>query len=379
MFIQFALILSILTIIFFIGEVTRKKGFDNLKISRSINKDRLLPGEEFTLTTTVENNKRLPISFLMVSEKMPADIEFVSDRDRFKEGANLWHISKYNISWYERKRRIYKLKCNVRGAYILRDINVTIGDLFGYSTETKRVEDFLEFLVYPKLININNVQFANTNLQGNNYVKRWIHQDPLYIKGIREYNVEDRMKDIHWKSSLKMDRLMVKEYDFTSDRELIVIVNGQCGEPYWGCIQPVLIENGIMVGASLASKAIKEGVPSGMWTNCQLVGAQTKIGNEVYPDINALRKIMELSARMSYSITINFSDYLRSKIKEFNLNCTYVIITPYFDEDSVAILSKLKRKGILIKVIDVSLKSTVPYISGIEKMDYKGGYRDELV
>ena len=204
----------------------------------------------------------------------------------------------------------------------------------GILAETMAVEDFLEFLVYPKLINMNNVQFANTNLQGDNYVKRWIHQDPLYIKGIREYNVEDRMKDIHWKSSLKMDRLMVKEYDFTSERELTIIVNGQCGEPYWGSIQPALIENGIKVAASLASIAIKEGVPTGMWTNCQLIGIQTKIDSEISPDINALRKIMELSARMSYSITIKFSDYLRSKIKDLNRNCTYVIITPYLDEES---------------------------------------------
>jgi len=42
MFIRFALILAILTIIFFIGEFTRKKGFDNLKISRSIDKDRIM-------------------------------------------------------------------------------------------------------------------------------------------------------------------------------------------------------------------------------------------------------------------------------------------------------------------------------------------------
>lgn len=375
MFIRFALILAILTIIFLIGEFTRKRGFDNLKISRTIDKDRLMPGEEFILTTTIENNKRLPISFLTLSEKMPMAIEFSSDNNQVKEGSDLWHLSKYSISWYERKRRIYKLKCDKRGAYVLRDINVTVGDLFGFSAETIPEEDFLEFLVYPKLMSMNNFMFANTNFQGDNYVKRWIHQDPLFIKGIREYNVEDRMKDIHWKSSLKMDKLMVKEYDFTSDRELTIILNAQCGEPFWGSIQPVLVENGIKVAASLASIAIKQGVPSGMWTNSQLIGVQTKIPSEVYPDINALRRIMELSARISYSVTVKFSDYLRSKITEFNRNSTYVIITPYLDEDTVNILSKLKRKGILIKIIDVSLNSTVPHIMGIEKIDYKGEIR----
>ncbi|MCB2289963.1 DUF58 domain-containing protein [Clostridium sp. CS001] len=372
MFIRFALILAILTIIFFIGEFTRKRGFDNLKITRSIDKDRIMPDEEFMLTTTIENNKRLPISFLTLSEKMPIDIEFVSDNNQFKEGTDLWHLSKYTIGWYERKRRVYKLKCRRRGAYILRDINVTVGDLFGFSAETIATEDFLELLVYPRLMSIEDFQFANTNFQGDNYVKRWIHQDPLYIKGIREYNVEDRMKDIHWKSSLKMNKLMVKEYDFTSDRELTMIVNIQCGEPYWGNIQPALIENAIKVAASIAAIAIKQGVPSGMWTNSQLIGVETKIPAEVYPDINALRRIMELSARMSYSVTVKLSEYLTSKISEFNRNSTYVIITPYLDEESANILSKLKRRGILLKIIDVSLNATVPCISGIEKIDYKG-------
>ena len=372
MFIRFALILAILGIIFLIGEFTRKRGFDNLKISRSIDKDRIMLGEEFTLTTTIENNKRLPISFLTLSEKMPMAIEFASDSNQVKEGTDLWHLSKYTISWYERKRRIYKLKCNQRGAYILRDINVTVGDLFGFSVETILEEDFLEFLVYPRLMNIENFQFANTNFQGDNYVKRWIHQDPLFIKGIIEYNVEDRMKDIHWKSSLKMDKLMVKEYDFTSDRELTIILNAQCGEPFWGSIQPVLIENGIKIAASLASIAIKQGVPSGMWTNSQLIGIQTKIPTEVHPDINALKRIMELSARISYSVTVRFSEYLRSRNAEFNRNSTYVIITPYLDEDAINILSKLKGQGILIKIVDVSLNSTVSHITGIEKIDYKG-------
>lgn len=372
MFIRFAIILSIIIIISLIGEFTRKNGFYNLKITRNVSNNRIVPGEEFTLTTTIENNKRLPISFLTLSEKMPWAIEFVSDSDKIEEGADFWHLSKYTIGWYQRKRRIYKVKCNLRGTYVLKGIKVTVGDLFGYSAETKFVEDFLEFLVYPKIININNLEFVNTNLQGDKNIKRWIHQDPLYIKGIREYNVEDRMKDIHWKSSLKMDRLMVKEYDFTSDRELTIIVNVQCGEPFWSNIQTLLIENGIKVAVSLAAIAIKEGVPSGMWTNSQLIGVPTKMSSEVYPDINSLKKILELSARMSYSVNAKFSDYLRFKITEFSQNCTYVIITPYLDEDSAFILSKLKRRGILIKIIDVSLGANVPCISGIEKIHYKG-------
>ncbi|WP_435789306.1 hypothetical protein [Clostridium sp.] len=75
---------------------------------------------------------------------------------------------------------------------------------------------------------------------------------------------------------------------------------------------------------------------------------------------------------MSYTVNLKFSDYLRGKITEFKPNCTYVIITPYLDEDSIFILSKLKRRGILIKIIDVSTNDTVTCISGVEKINYKG-------
>lgn len=372
MLIKFALILVILTIIFLISEFTRKQGFYNLEITRSIDKNRIKIGEEFTLTTTIENNKRLPISFLALSERIPMEVEFVSANNQFKEGTDLWHLSEYTISYFERKRRTYKLKCGQRGAYVLSDIKVTVGDLFGFSVETNLKEDFLELLVYPNIIDFNNILLADTNFQGDNYVKRWIHADPLYIKGIREYNVEDRMKDIHWKSSLKMNKLMVKEYDFTSDRELTLIVNGQCGDPYWSSINPSIIENGITVAASLASKAIKMAMPTGMWTNCRLVGVERKLSTEVSPDINALKKIMELSARMSYSVTVKFSDYLRSKMWNFHANATYVIVTCHLDEESIKILCKLRKRGISIKIIDISSQATVPWISGVEKIHYKG-------
>ncbi|MGK0465488.1 hypothetical protein [Clostridium sp.] len=65
MFIRFALMLSIVAIIALIGEFTRRKGFSNLKITRSINKNRMKPHEEFTLTTTIEDSPRTLVTSVM--------------------------------------------------------------------------------------------------------------------------------------------------------------------------------------------------------------------------------------------------------------------------------------------------------------------------
>lgn len=128
------------------------------------------------------------------------------------------------------------------------------------------------------------------NLIGDNVIKRWIHTDPLYIKGIRDYRSEDRFKDIHWKSSLKSDKLIVKEYDFTSDREIVVIVNVQCAENAWLSVDRNRIEAIIGLAASLCYKCLNMGSRTGMWTNAKLTSLCNNFKKEVYPSLNSLKK-----------------------------------------------------------------------------------------
>lgn len=362
--------LSILLV--YIGYKTRTKGFDNLKVFRVVENNRIVEGESFKITTVIENNKYLPISFLAISEKIPYGITYSGEKLDFKDGNSLWHISKYSIRWFERRRRTYTLIGVNRGTYLIKDMSITIGDIFGFSVDTKEVEDFIEVLVYPKLIPIKKYVFDTTNFNGDNTVKRWIHKDPLYIKGIREYNVEDRMKDIHWKSSLKMNKLMVKDYDYTSERQLILILNIQCHKDHWSHIKKDVIENGVRIIGSLAYKAIKEGIPTGIWTNGRIISYSDNFPSEVSPEINSFKKIMEICARVDYTIKTEFNEYLQSNLRRFERNCTYVVVTPYLDNESRVILSKIKNNGFNVKMIDISDDNSINPIEGIEKLSFKG-------
>jgi uncharacterized protein (DUF58 family) len=355
-----------------ISQITRKKGFENLKIWREIENGRVIEGENFKIKTVVENNKWLPISFLLLREKMPLELQYDGEANCYKEGAVLYHVSRYSMFNYERRKRTYTIKAVKRGTYIISNMKLTIGDIFAFSSETRELLDYKELLVYPKIENLKHYIFNPINLSGDNIIKRWIYKDLLYIKGIREYSVEDRMKDIHWKSSLKMNKLMVKEYDYTSERELIIIVNVQCSELHWRYIQEKPIEDAIRVAASLAVNSLKEGIPTGMWTNAEIISMISNYSREVKPALNSINRIMELCARMDYTTDIYFHKYLMQKKKELNNNCTYVVITPYLNSESIHVLSKLSRAGYDFKMIDVSPKCNVPKVSGMEKIDYKG-------
>ncbi len=364
-------------VLIIVGDVTRTKGFSKLTIKRQVNKEAIVEGEEFRITTIIENKKLLPISYLMIDEEIPVNLPRVStgNSPTLLKGV-LHYTSKYSVLWFERIKIIHTNQGIKRGIYFINNINISIGDIFGFSSISTNLEDYVQILVYPRTVDFEQFHFESTNIQGDNIIKRWIYKDPLYIKGIREYNVEDRMKDIHWKSSLKMDKLMVKDYDYTSDREVIFIIDVQCGDPYWTYIMRENIDNAIKIAASISKETISAGIATGMWTNAQVIGFTNDYNEQVQPSLNSFQSIMELSARMDYSPRKKFHIFLKDRVQEFNNTSTYIVITSYLNNESQNILAKLKRVGVLIKIIDVSTNGTVPTILGIEKLNYKGEYNE---
>lgn len=365
--------IALLFLMLGLAEYNKKKGFEKLVIRREVDKAAVNEGEEFKVSVVIENDKWLPISFLLLKEKIPANIEFTLDSSFNRFAEFNYHVTRHNVNWFERIRKSYGYKAHKRGTYLLKEIEVSIGDIFGLFSEDKIADDYIEIIVYPKLLDLKYLEFNTTSLYGDNIIKRWIYKDPIYIKGIREYSVEDRMKDIHWKSSLKMNKLMVKDYDYTSEMEVMVIVDVQCGDPYWQCIIPKDIERAISVGASLVRQSLKEGIPAGMLTNSQLMCYGNSSNKQVTPSLNSMKSVMELCARMDYTPRISFNEFLAQEGKRFNRNRTYLIVSSYLNEQSVAILSKLRRNGFLIKLIDVSGKHNLPQIEGIEKAVYGSG------
>lgn len=356
----------------YLGETTRIKGFENLNIKRVIEKNMVKIGEEFKITTIIENNKFLPISFLILKEYMPKSIEYISSFKVSKAENNFVYESNYTIGSHERVKRTYRVVANKRGTYMINDMECTIGDIFGLSYNNKEIEDPKEILVYPKEININKIVFNNKGLQGDVIIKRWIYEDPLFIKGVRDYTPESRMKDVHWKASSRLGKLMVKEYDHTSDMQFNIILNVQCGKLSFQSINMKLIEKSIEVAAAVAKGILINGIPVGIDTNAMLTSFDGMCKFKIEPSLNSLDKILQFCARVGYDARIPLYEYLKRNVKNFSTNSTYILITSYLDEECENMLSKLARSGYSIKVIDMTVNKNLNPIRGIERVVYEG-------
>lgn len=365
---QYLVFMVVVGIISCLGKVIPEKSLKQLVIRREINKNGIFEGEELKITTVIENRKRLPIPLLIINEEIPLELEYAVNEYAALAPANEKRVNKYSVSGHERLRSKVVVQAQKRGTYIIRNMEVTIGDPFGLFANHQKIDDLIEILVFPKLMHINDFNFQNMSLQGEQVIKRWIHQDPLYIKGIREYNVEDRMKDIHWKSSLKMNKLMVKEYDHTSERSIVIIVNIYSGSNLWLKPDYSGIDNGLKLGISIIKSALDQGIPAGLWTNAQVTSYHEHYKAEIWPSLNSLKTVLELAARMCYYHRTSLHKYLGEKAYAFNKDTNYILVTTYIDEESINTLRKLKRLGYMISIIDSSTETDLPDIKGIEKI-----------
>lgn len=370
--IQFFSIVALIIVTLLLCNYMAKKGKKNLSISREVDKKLIPIGENFKLTLKIENRKRMPIFFMLLEQKLSKDLVFCDSAANNISGSENYHISRYTIGKYQRRNRSYTLQSSKRGAYIVRGINVRIGDPLGLCVETCEIDDWLEILICPKVKSIDTLRFDNTSFLGDNTVRRWIHKDPLYIKGIREYCVEDRMKDINWKASLKADKLMVKEYDYTTDNQLVLIINVQCGDPYWTNLKEEAVDKAIDVALALSSKALSESIPTGVWSNANMIYCENRGVLDLMPKRGALELIIEYCTRINKVPRQEFSSYLKQKIPFFNTDTTYVIIANHLNDTDIQVVKHLVNSGYKLKIIDISEDGINPKVQGVEKIHYKG-------
>lgn len=365
-------IVSILYALYLISTKGVKDGFNNLRVKRNIVNGRISEGEEVTIELVIENRKRMPIPFIRIEELLPKAFTLHNKANTSEEYNGIRHKVKGSIYGYERRKKRYKAKIYKRGVYFINDMDITIGDILGIVTNEKSIKDRKEVVVYPKIKGIDELKFKDKNIMGENIVKRWIHTDPIFIKGIREYAPQDRMKDIHWNATMKQNKLMVKEYDYSSDKEMIIILSTQCHKECFSYIYSDCIDNGVNVAVAIANQCIQEGIPVGMWTNACIKSMNFDASNEMKPNSASIEHILELCARADYITAISLEEQLAKRIYEFKENTVYVLIAPYLSKEAIGIIYTLSRRGINFKIIDVSRKMDITDINGIEiqKIDF---------
>jgi uncharacterized protein (DUF58 family) len=114
-------------------------------------------------------------------------------------------------------RRTYRWSaqttCVVRGEFTLGPITLISGDPFGLFQVTRHIGATSRILIYPATVPIHNFAAPSGLLSGGDAQRQRTHFVTTNASGVREYAPGDSFNRIHWKSSARKDRLLVKEFE----------------------------------------------------------------------------------------------------------------------------------------------------------------------
>ncbi|MDI6602423.1 MAG: DUF58 domain-containing protein [Thermoanaerobacteraceae bacterium] len=347
-----------------LNSISKKYVLYNLTYRREISKKIVEIGEEFEVVTVVENRKMLPVTFLQVIEKFPSSLNYKFKAVIQPTADYVYHTTTMLIMPYQRVKRNYRVYCNKRGRFIFRDVTLIGGDLLGFNTTIDNVDYSQDIVVLPKVADLDSTIIPYGDYNGDFSVKRWIIDDPVLTIGIKEYTGTEPEKTIHWPSSLKSGRLMVKKFDYTSDNTVMVLLNIECSKPFWAGIKQEEIEECISIARAVVEKFEESGIPYGFTTDAYYSGNNGG-GSAQAAGFGATHyyNIVENLGRIDYDICMSFEELLLKQMNNNGNYTTFVIITPSILEPYIEPINNLSKKA--MKTIVITLGNTnMEYLNG---------------
>jgi len=349
-----------------LNSLSKKYALKGIRYSREISKKIVEIDEDFDIVTVIENRKALPVTFFQIIERFPATIQYRFRTDRFKTTEFLYHTITMFLLPYQRIKRTYIAYCDKRGRYIFSDVSLIAGDLLGLNTFTRSLDYWQEIIALPRPADLREEIIPYGDYNGELSIERWIIDDPTMIIGVREYTGLEPAKTIHWPSSAKSNRLMVKKFDFTLENTAMVLLNIECVKPFWSGIDKKSIdsiERCISITRGIIEALEEKKIPYGFITNAIMSGLPAE-KNIVYPSSGQtqLSNLLEYLGRMSYNISVSFEDLVLTLWKR-DIHCsTHIIITPRVLDPYVELINSMASE--MTRIILVSLsRDNLEYLS----------------
>lgn len=141
-----------------------------------------------------------------------------------------WHPASRVISSLGRQssqRWQVRTMCTQRGRFRLGPLTLHSGDPLGIFSVNQELADTSQLVVYPLVIDLVSFEPSIAELSGGEARHRRTHQITSNVAGVREYVHGDSLNRVHWPTTARVRRFMVKEFELdpTADIWLYLDLN----------------------------------------------------------------------------------------------------------------------------------------------------------
>lgn len=364
-----------------------------LRYQRQFSEQRVLFGEQVTLSLSVENAKLLPLPWLEIEDTVPRALPITGQRVRTSLIGDTTVLENlFSTRWYERVTRLYTLNCNARGVHKFGPTTVRSGDVFGFISSEETLSNWQYLLVYPLVVPLTRFSLPARHPFGDHRAPRRLLEDPSRVIGVRDYAYGDSLRRVHWKATARAVKLQSKIYEPTTTYTMILFLNISAQFDTIYGLQPELRELAICAAASVSDWALNEGYAVGLYANTLMfmpeeevhtpadseglgvqkldatVAAQLKrrrIHLSPATSEEQRRRIMDVLARIQPYFGSTLEDIIQSERSRLPAGATIVVITSSVTDRLLDGLAHLKQSGHAVTILFVGDNPSPARLAGL--------------
>jgi uncharacterized protein (DUF58 family) len=169
-----------------------------LSSRRRLGSARTAAGQDTSVTLRLDNVSRLPTGLLLVEDKVPYVLgsrpRFVLDR----------------VEPRGRREVTYTVRSDVRGRYSLGPLTIRLTDPFGMCELQRSFSSRDTLVVTPPVAHLPSVALSGEWTGSGDSRARSLSSAGEDDAGVREYRQGDDLRRVHWRSTARLDKVMVR-------------------------------------------------------------------------------------------------------------------------------------------------------------------------
>lgn len=316
---------------------------DGVELGTSLDRILVEPGEKFVWTMTIRNNKRALVPYLKVKEQVPEGLLFSETGEPVEGKEKRGLQSVLYLAGRQELGLSRSVRLESRGRYFFRGASVEAGDFMGLQTALGAYPELKELVVKPKAWPHEELEPLLGGYLGELAVRQSLFEDPILIRGFREYTGREPFGAISWTQSARLGRLIVKEQECTMDLSCSVLLNTECAD---GEESAALLEQCFSMVRSICEELERRRIPYDFRTNGVIAGA---MGNwsQVDEGLGAghLETVLEGLGRMTYDCRESADAFFWRVLKGAQPAKSFLVVMPRPDDSLRPLFSALEEKS----------------------------------
>ena len=289
-----------------------------------------------------------------------------------RDGSDLpGHLASYVVNALpSRQERAWTIRtiCRNRGRFTLGPITLYSGDPLGLFQLHRALKPTSNIVVYPATVDIHSFPLPVGLLPGGDALRRRTHYITTNAASVRDYVPGDSFSRIHWRSTARRDRLIVKEFELDPLSDVWIFLDMQQdvhaelplqeaeridSAPFWMrpkefSLPPTTEEYGVAVAATLTQHFLRRDRALGLVS----YGQRRQVIQADRGERQST-KVLETLAVLSAVGKVPMREVIRAEAQQLARGTTVIIITPSIDLQWLLAARQMERGGLRVVAVVV--------------------------